>query len=328
MKAAAIPSLDQADYEPHGLHREASAWPETNCYVDLWIGVLHALELEPVAMLPFCFGADFEGDQWTFLKPSLDDLWTLYGIDVQELNVWDRLSAHVQEQVSRGHLPLVEVDSFYLPDSAGTAYRREHTKTTIAVNAIDLDAEHLGYFHNGGYFALEGDDLRGVLRIGEAMGSECLPPYAEFAKLGRRFRLPPDRLLNASLCAARRHLIRRPDQNPLGKFRAHLALAMETENRPADPVGYYHRYAFATVRQLGAGFQMAATYVRWLEAQRPLGLGDAAVACDGISDGAKALLFKMARAANTNKPLQYEAVLEQMEADWHCAFHVLSARLG
>lgn len=321
---AAIPGLNAANFRPHALHSEAAAWPETNCYVDLWIGVLHTLGLDPSAMLTFSFGTDFEGDQWTFLKPSLDDLWTLYGIDVQELNVWNVLSAHVLEQIARGHLPLVEVDSFYLPDTLGTAYRREHTKTTIGVNVIDLEGERLDYFHNGGYFALEGEDLRGVLRIEMAAG-ERLPPYAEFAKLGRRMSLPPARLLEASLASARRHLARRPSQNPFGSFRAHLAT--ESGRRLAGSAEDYHRYAFASVRQLGAAFQMAAVYVRWLEERRPFGLTDVAVSFDGISDAAKALLFKMARAVSTRKPLQYEALLDTMEVNWQSAFGALSARL-
>ena len=319
-----IPGLDPDTYRPHALHGAESTWPETNCYADLWIGVLNALGLDPHAMLPFCFAADFEGDQWTFLKPSLDDLWTLYGIDVQELNVWDVLADHVREQVGRGNLPLVEVDSFYLPDTAGTAYRQAHTKTTVGVNTLDLDGERLDYFHNGGYYALGGDDLRGVLRIGDAL-SVGLDPYAEFVKLGRILRLSPDRLRETSLAVARGHLSRRPRQNPLSQYRERLAA--EAERSPDSPERY-HRRAFATVRQLGAAFQMASAYLLWLEAQRPSGLCGAAGAFDGLSDSSKALLFKMARAANTGKPLQYESLIDKMEADWQAGFDALADRLG
>ena len=54
--------------------RRRSAWVEKNCYVDVWIELLHALGLEPLAMLAFTVAVDFEGDQWTFFKPSHDDL--------------------------------------------------------------------------------------------------------------------------------------------------------------------------------------------------------------------------------------------------------------
>ena len=33
-------------------------------------------------------------------------------------------------------------------------------------NSIDLAERRLGYFHNAGYFELEGDDFDGVFRLG------------------------------------------------------------------------------------------------------------------------------------------------------------------
>jgi len=318
-----IAGLDLDAYVPHFLHGEASVWPQTNCYADLWIGVLNALGLDPVPLLSFGLEADFEGDQWTFVKPSLDDLWTLYGIEVQELNLWNGFACHLEQQIGRGHLPLIEVDSFYLPDSVGTAYQTEHTKTTIGVNALDLAAGHMAYFHNAGYYALSGDDLRAVLRLGETPGSPHLLPYAEFAKLSRVRRLPPDCLRREARVVMRRHFERRPTQNPLPAFRAYLAA--EPPVPPADPVARYHKEAFATVRQLGAAFQMAAANIRWLDADGTL--ADTVTAFDGISAAAKALLFKMARAANSGKPLQFAASLDTMESGWQAGFDTLAARL-
>lgn len=323
MSAAAIDGLDPAAYRPHPLHGEASVWPVTNCYADLWIGVLNALGLDPLPLLSFGLEADFEGDQWTFVKPSLDDMWTLYGIEVQELNLWDGFASHVAQQVGRGQLPLVEVDSFYLPDSAGTAYQTEHTKTTIGVNVLDLDAGYMEYFHNSGYYALAGDDLQAVLRLGETFGGPHLLPYAEFAKLSRCRRLPAACLRREARSVARRHLDRRPVHNPLTAFRISLAAGFSVP--PTDPVAYYHKEAFATVRQLGAAFQMAAANVRWLDTDGIL--TDAAAAFDGISASSKALLFKMARAANTGRPLQFEALVDTMEAGWQAGFDALAERI-
>ena len=53
MRAAAIPGLDPTSYQPHALHTEAAAWPETNCYIDMWIEVLHALTSRPGRDAPF-----------------------------------------------------------------------------------------------------------------------------------------------------------------------------------------------------------------------------------------------------------------------------------
>src|SRR3954462_9463178 len=84
---AVLPGLAPESYRRHPLHGEGAAWPEKNCYADLWIAFLHTLGLEPLALMPFTVAVDFEGDQWTFFKPSLDELRSLYGVDVQELTV-------------------------------------------------------------------------------------------------------------------------------------------------------------------------------------------------------------------------------------------------
>ncbi|HMJ15531.1 MAG TPA: DUF1839 family protein, partial [Polyangiaceae bacterium] len=103
-------------HQSHALHSGDRAWLETNCYVDLWIEVVHALGLDPHAALPFTLALDFEADQWLFYKQPTSDLYDLYGIDVQELAIWRSLLVHCSEQVARGRIVLVEVDAFHLPD--------------------------------------------------------------------------------------------------------------------------------------------------------------------------------------------------------------------
>src|SRR5207248_1612605 len=137
-------------YTSHALHDDERAWPETNCYVDLWIEVLHAQGLEPTAGLAFTLGLDFEGDQYTFFKFSLDELRDLYGVEVQELNVWRPLAEQAAEQVRLKRFFMPEIDSFYLPDTAGVTYQIDHGKSSIAVDSIDLERRTLRYFHNRG----------------------------------------------------------------------------------------------------------------------------------------------------------------------------------
>ncbi len=115
----------------HPLHAGARLWPETNCYADVWIELLHWAELDPVASFFYALGMDWEGDQFTFFKPPHEDLRTLYGIEVQELALWKPLEVHVEEQCALGRVVLVEADSFWLPDTAGTTYREGRTKSTI-----------------------------------------------------------------------------------------------------------------------------------------------------------------------------------------------------
>ncbi len=61
---AVIKGLSPADYRRHSLQQpRACDWPETNCYVDLWIEVLGGRRvMNPVAGLSFTVAQDFEGD--------------------------------------------------------------------------------------------------------------------------------------------------------------------------------------------------------------------------------------------------------------------------
>jgi hypothetical protein len=152
-------------YQRHVIHTRERHWAETNCYVDVWIELLHAWGFDPIAAMPFTVAIDFEGDQWTFFKFPHTDLRSLYGLDIQELAIWQPLVKHVEEQVGLGRPVLVELDSFYLPDTEGTAYRREHTKSTVAAVDIDVTNQRLGYFHGQGFYELSGEDFVKVFRI-------------------------------------------------------------------------------------------------------------------------------------------------------------------
>ena len=156
---ARILDLDPGTYARHMVHGEGRIWAETNCYTDVVLEMLHGMGHEPVAALPFTLTIDFDVDQWTFFKFRHADLEALYGLQIHELAPWRPLAWHVHEQVAAGRLVLVELDSYFLPDTAGTAYELAHVKSTVAVNAIDLDQERLGYFHNQGYHELSGEDF-------------------------------------------------------------------------------------------------------------------------------------------------------------------------
>ena len=61
-----------------------------------------------------------------------DDLRSLYGIKVNELNVWRPLVEHVEQQLALGHLVTVDADAWFLPDTRGITYGDATRKTTIA----------------------------------------------------------------------------------------------------------------------------------------------------------------------------------------------------
>lgn len=141
-----ILQLTPQTYQRHLIHGADRIWAETNCYTDLWIELLHAMHYEPIAALPFTLAIDFEGDQWTFFKFPLTDLYELYGLDIQELAIWKSLINHVDEQIGFGRPVLVEVDSFYLPDTYGTAYQTAHTKQPLLLLKLMLKTNILVIF--------------------------------------------------------------------------------------------------------------------------------------------------------------------------------------
>lgn len=308
--------LDPARYARHAIHTADRTWPETNCYVDVWIELLHAHGFDPVPALPFTVAVDFEGDQWTFFKFRLGDLEELYGLTVEELAVWRPLVRHVEEQVALGRPVLVELDSYYLPDTAGSAYQREHVKSTVAVNAIDVPGQRMEYFHNQGYFALHGSDFDHVFRLAQPRDPAFLPPYVEFVKPRPAVALKGDRQVRASLGSLRRHLSLLPATNPFPRFKARF----ESDLRwlAEEPLETFHQYAFATVRQFGACYELAHTYLRWLADRAVPGLAAPSAAFAELSAGAKTLQFNLARAMARKRPLDLTAV-DVMARRWEDA---------
>jgi Domain of unknown function (DUF1839) len=311
--------LDPAQYERHQIHGDKRTWVETNCYVDVWIELLHGMDLEPIAALPFTLAIDFEGDQWTFFKFPLADIYDLYGLDVQELAIWRPLTTHIEEQTALGRHVLVELDSYYLPDTAGTAYRQAHVKSTIAVNAIDHEARYLGYFHNQGYHELTGEDFSNIFRVGEPMDSPVLPPYVEFVK-ERRAALTGREMIDASLRLLRRQFERLPMRNPFDKFKTRLQADLQW--LAGEGLAMFHQYSFATLRQFGACYELAATYLTWLQEQTGTALTLPIEGFANLSTGAKTLQFHLARAIAKKKPLDLSS-LDAMASTWQTSLEKL-----
>jgi hypothetical protein len=290
---APFPSIDPAAYAPHRLHDQDRLWPETNCYVDLWIEILSAAGLEPEAMLGFTLTQDFEGDQFTFFKPSMDDVERLYGIINQELTIYNAVERHVTVQIGLGKLCLIEMDSFYLPDTQGLSYRTEHGKTTVAMNRLDVAAKRLDYFHGRGYWRLEGEDFDGLFK-GYAAGSIPFLPFSEVLRFGPAPSAAKRRDTAEHLLV--KHFARRPTANPIPAFAAVLPAQAEEVATASDP-GFFHKYAFSTLRQLGANFELLADHLMWIGDD----YGAAAGHAHRVAEVAKAAQFQLARACARRK---------------------------
>jgi hypothetical protein len=286
-------------------------WPEKNCYIDLWTGLVHSLGLEPLAMLGHTIAVDFEGDQWTFFKPPHAELRELYGIDVQELTVWRPLADHVAEYLAAGKLVSTEADAFWLPDTAGTDYRGKHTKTTILIDRIDTDAKRIAYFHNAGRFELQGEDYVQLFRPGP------MPLFAELVHIDRRVKRRGDDLKQRALRLLRTHYEWRPTRNPFTAFGERFARDMPWMREAG--LDHCHAWAFASVRQAGAAFELAAAHMQWLGFEAP------AAQFREISSANKSLILKGARAAATGKLFDANEAMSVMARAWQAGMDQLGA---
>ncbi|MEA2188883.1 MAG: hypothetical protein QOK16_3894 [Solirubrobacteraceae bacterium] len=310
---------DPATYGSHAVHTGGQTYTETNCYMDVLVELLHARGDEPLAAMGWTVRMDFEGDQWTFFKPHPEDLEQLFGIDIHEMQPYRPLPVQIAELLASGRTMIVELDAWYLPDTAATSYRREHVKTSVAAEAIDISRERLRYFHNTSLHELEGEDYRGAFRLGGAFSDDVLPPYTEIVRFDAGPRLVGEELRAAARGLLRRHLDRRPASNPFQRFGERLA-----EDTPAllrGGAADYHAYAFATVRMAGAGFELCASHVDWLLGARG---ARACAALTRIVETSKLLGFKLAR----RRQFDPQPALDELAEAWDEALLELDDAVG
>ncbi|HEX5960707.1 MAG TPA: DUF1839 family protein [Rhodanobacteraceae bacterium] len=312
--------LDADHYTRHMLHAEDRVWVEKNCYVDIWIELVHALGCEPLAMLPFVNAIDFVGDQWTFFKPKHDELRALYGIDVQELNCWRPLLEHAVEHLGAGRLIATEADAWWLPDVTGTDYRTQHTKSSIILNDLDVANRTLGYFHNAGYFKLGGEDFARTFRLDSEPDPAFMPLFAELVRIDKLRLLPDAELKAQSAELLARHAAQMPGNNPVERFAARFQRDLPALQEQG--LAYYHAWAFATVRQLGAAAELSMLHLRWLDARRHAVTADA---WDTINQGTKTFILKAARAVNSRRSLDAAPYFDAWAKAWQQARDALQA---
>ena len=310
---------DPETYESHQLHRRGRTYLETNCYADVLIELLHAHGDEPLAALGFIVRTDWEGDQFTYFKPPYADLERLFGIEVHEMLPYRSLPEHIEQQLGLGRTVLVEIDAWYLPDTAATSYRREHLKTTVAPETIDREAQRMRYFHNAGFFELDGEDYRGAFRLLDHFTDDVMDPFTEVVRFDSGTRLTGDELRRAAKELLAHHYARRPSRNPFTAWGEQLAedLPRLLAGAPED----YHAYAFVTVRMVGAAFELLADHVDWV-----LGASgaEAASALRRIVEGSKLVSFRLAR----RRPFDPEPALASLAEAWNEGMAALGRALG
>ncbi|GLC90649.1 hypothetical protein Tamer19_00570 [Cupriavidus sp. TA19] len=310
-----------------GLRGGNPVWSHVNCHIDLWIELLHGLELPPVAALPCAVRQDFEADHFTQCRFPAADLERLYGLTAHALTLYDTLESHVAAQTARGHLVVIELDSSQLPPAPGAGYQRHRTPTCIAVDVLIPEAGAVGYYHTDGYHTASGEDYAAIFRLAPGARSAETLPFVHADVVRRDGRLcGREPLLDASLALLRKHLGNRPQQNPVTQFRAVFPAHLERLMARGEP-GFHH-YASGVLRQLGANFELLARYLRWLMMQGQDIPEKATEACYTMASEAMVMQFRLMRAVISRKPDRCEDCLDQLEASYQASVPALARHFG
>ncbi len=268
--------------------RRERNYVETNCYTDILIELLHARGDEPLAMMGCVLADRLRGRPVDVLQAAARRTWS-----ASTGSTSTRCSPTGRGRPDRradrpGRTMIVELDSWYLPDTAATSYRTEHVKSCVIAEAIDPEGERLRYFHGAWLLRARGRGLPRRLPLGQ-VSDDVLPPYTELVRLDAGARC------GARSCARPRaellaSISRGPPDNPFVRFGEQLGRELP-RLLEGDAAGY-HDYAFATVRMVGSAFEAGASHVEWVLGER----GAAAAAAMGrIVEGCKTLSFKLAR---------------------------------
>ena len=130
------------DLRPTTLHGGERTYPETNCYADILDRAAARPRRRAAGRRWALVRMDFEGDQWTFFKPPPGGPRARCSASTStRCSRTGRCPTRSPSSSPPGRTMIVELDSWYLPDTAATELpQRSHVKTTVAIEAIDREA--------------------------------------------------------------------------------------------------------------------------------------------------------------------------------------------
>jgi hypothetical protein len=154
-----------------------------------------------------------------------------------------------------------------------------------------------------------------------------LPPYTEIVKLDGLVPRTDAEVTTRALSLARQYIARRPLRNPIALHRDRFAADLAWL-RSSETPGLFHQYAFATFRQAGSCFEVASSFLQWLDSRGEQGLTGPIAQFDEISKTAKAMQFKLARAVQLKRDVDFAGAFDSMVGAWDSAMSQLVSRYG
>ena len=172
----------------------------------------------------------------------------------------------------------------------------------------------------------EGEDFDGIFHMNAPEGALPFLPYTEFVKFPEDGVPERKRIREAAVELLSRHLARRPQVNPVAAF---AGVFPEQVAEVADrPFGFFHLYAFNTLRQLGANYELFSAHLDWLTEEGVADLSQTAEAARTISSTAKTVQFQLARAVMRKKFDKLVPALQPAVEAWDTIMDTLDAQLG
>lgn len=144
-------------------------------------------------------------------------------------------------------------------------------------------------------------------------------PYVEFIKFGPAS--SAHRQIEMSRTLLAQHLRRRPARNPFTAWGD--VIGADIGRLIERPPEWFHTYAFSTLRQAGANFELLATYLAWLQEHGDPALERARLAAEAIAGGTKIMQFQFARASARGKVPDVADAIRQLATDYDIALDSL-----
>jgi len=191
------------------------------------------------------------------------------------------------------------------------------------LNDLDPDKRRLGYFHNAGYYSLEGEDFARTLRLEHAAGSDFHAVFAELVRIDALVRRPATELVALSRSLWRRHLKRARRATPCAASRgasSRTCPGIQERGLPTTTPGRSARSA-SSARRL----ELAAANLKWLASEGVAGLTPATLAFEQLSAANKTFILKGARATNSRRPLDSAALFDEMAGAWERGMQTLES---
>jgi hypothetical protein len=154
-----------------------------------------------------------------------------------------------------------------------------------------------------------------------------MPLFAELVRVDRLRHRPAAELAVLARALLAKHVSRRPAANPLSRFQRRFEGDLGTIQR--EGLDYYHTWAFATIRQMGAAFELLSLHLRWL--MRAGAADDFSSAADDfgrLSLTAKGFILKVARAVNGKRAFDAASMFDEMSLAWSRGMTTLAEQLG